>query len=132
VSSSPLPPTPAPELIIAAADAGVPVLCEKPVARTIDEGVAVGRRVAAAGVPVPIGYPRRFPTGKPYVFFIDRFAGAFRAELSAFVEVAARSRPSPCTIVRQGRPETPECRGPPGVGCWIHTAGVTPPLPTQP
>ncbi len=230
-----------PELIIAAADAGVPVLCEKPVARTIGEGVAVGRRVAATGVPIQIGYPRRFdpgftaaraavasgelgwlhtvrsttldpapppaayvavsggifrdcsihdfdtvrwvtgqevvevyatgsdrgdpmfaaagdvataatvltlqdgtlalvsnarynaaghdvrmelhgsegsiaaglddklplrsvepgvefPTGKPYVFFMDRFAAAFRAELSAFVEVAAGTRPSPCTI----------------------------------
>ena len=39
-----------------------------------------------------------FPTGKPYVFFMDRFAAAFRAELSAFVEVAAGARPSPCTI----------------------------------
>ena len=39
-----------------------------------------------------------FPTGKPYVFFTDRFAAAFRAELSAFVEVAAGTRPSPCTI----------------------------------
>ena len=39
-----------------------------------------------------------FPAGKPYVFFMDRFAAAFRAELSAFVEVAAGTRPSPCTI----------------------------------
>jgi myo-inositol 2-dehydrogenase/D-chiro-inositol 1-dehydrogenase len=230
-----------PELIIAAADAGLPVFCEKPVARTITEGVAVGRRVAATGVPVQIGYPRRFdagftaaraavasgelgwlhtvrsttldpapppaayiavsggifrdcsvhdfdtirwvtgqevvevyatgsdrgdpmfaqagdvataatiltlgdgtlalvsntrynpaghdvrmelhgssdsivaglddklplrsvepgvefPAGKPYVFFMDRFAAAFRAELTAFAEVVAGTRPSPCTI----------------------------------
>jgi myo-inositol 2-dehydrogenase / D-chiro-inositol 1-dehydrogenase len=230
-----------PELIIAAADAGLPVFCEKPVARTISEGVEVGRRVAATGVPVQIGYPRRFdpgfaaaraavasgelgwlhtvrsttldpapppaayiavsggifrdcsihdfdavrwvtgqevvevyatgsdrgdpmfaeagdvataatvltlddgalalvsnarynqaghdvrmelhgsadsiavglddrlplrsmepgvefPAGTPYVFFMDRFAAAFRAELTAFVEVVAGSRPSPCTI----------------------------------
>jgi myo-inositol 2-dehydrogenase/D-chiro-inositol 1-dehydrogenase len=230
-----------PELIIAAADAGLPVLCEKPVARTIGEGVAVGRRVAATGVPIQIGYPRRFdpgftaaraavasgelgwlhtvrsttldpapppaayvavsggifrdcsvhdfdtvrwvtgqevvevyatgsdrgdpmfaqagdvataatvltledgtlalvsnarynaaghdvrmelhgsaasiaaglddklplrsvepgvefPTGQPYVFFMDRFAAAFRAELTAFVEVVAGTRQSPCTI----------------------------------
>ena len=39
-----------------------------------------------------------FPTGEPYTFFMDRFAAAFRAELSAFVEVAAGTRPSPCTI----------------------------------
>ena len=230
-----------PELVIAAADAGLPVFCEKPVARTIGEGVEVGRRVAATGVPVQIGYPRRFdpgfaaaraavasgelgwlhtvrsttldpapppaayiavsggifrdcsihdfdavrwvtgrevvevyatgsdrgdpmfaeagdvataatvltlddgtlalvsnarynqaghdvrmelhgsadsiavglddrlplrsmepgvefPAGTPYVFFMDRFAAAFRAELTAFVEVVAGSRPSPCTI----------------------------------
>jgi myo-inositol 2-dehydrogenase/D-chiro-inositol 1-dehydrogenase len=230
-----------PELIVAAVEAGVPVFCEKPVARTMAEGVAVARRVAGSGVPVHIGYPRRFdpgfaaaraavasgelgwlhtvrsttldpappppaylavsggifrdcsvhdfdairwvtgrevvevyatgsdrgdpvfaesgdvafaatvltlddgaravvsnsrynarghdvrmelhgsldsiaagwddklplrstqagvtfPGGKPYVFFMDRFADAFRAELSAFTEVVAGSRPSPCTI----------------------------------
>ena len=52
-----------PELIIAAAEAGLPVFCEKPVARTITEGVAVGRRVAETGVPMQIGYPRRFDPG---------------------------------------------------------------------
>ena len=52
-----------PDLLIAAADAGLPVFCEKPVARTMSEGVAVARRVAATGVPVHIGYPRRFDTG---------------------------------------------------------------------
>jgi myo-inositol 2-dehydrogenase / D-chiro-inositol 1-dehydrogenase len=39
-----------------------------------------------------------FPGGKPYVFFMDRFADAFRASLAAFTEVAAGTRPSPCTI----------------------------------
>jgi myo-inositol 2-dehydrogenase/D-chiro-inositol 1-dehydrogenase len=52
-----------PELLIAAADAGLPVFCEKPVARTMGEGVAVARRVAATGVAVQIGYPRRFDAG---------------------------------------------------------------------
>src|SRR3954466_5217474 len=52
-----------PELLIAAADAGLPVFCEKPVARTMSEGVAVARRVAATGVPVQIGSPRRFDAG---------------------------------------------------------------------
>jgi myo-inositol 2-dehydrogenase / D-chiro-inositol 1-dehydrogenase len=52
-----------PELIVAAAEAGVPVFCEKPVARTMAEGLAVARRVAGAGVPIQIGYPRRFDTG---------------------------------------------------------------------
>jgi len=49
-----------PELILAGVAAGLPVFCEKPVARTMAEGVEVQRRVEAAGVPVQIGYQRRF------------------------------------------------------------------------
>jgi myo-inositol 2-dehydrogenase/D-chiro-inositol 1-dehydrogenase len=49
-----------PELIVAAVEAGVPVFCEKPIAKTIAEGVQVARRVAGTGVPIQIGYPRRF------------------------------------------------------------------------
>src|SRR5919202_5479831 len=49
-----------PELILAAVSAGLPVFCEKPVARTMAEGLEVQRRVEAAGVPVQIGYQRRF------------------------------------------------------------------------
>jgi len=39
-----------------------------------------------------------FPGGQPHSFFMDRFADAFRAELGAFTEVVAGSRPSPCTV----------------------------------
>ena len=39
-----------------------------------------------------------FPGGTPHVFFMDRFADAFRAELGAFTEVVAGSRLSPCTV----------------------------------
>jgi myo-inositol 2-dehydrogenase/D-chiro-inositol 1-dehydrogenase len=39
-----------------------------------------------------------FPTEEPWVFFMDRFADAFRAELAAFTEVVAGTRPSPCTV----------------------------------
>jgi myo-inositol 2-dehydrogenase / D-chiro-inositol 1-dehydrogenase len=39
-----------------------------------------------------------FPSGKPHVFFMDRFAGAFRAELTAFTELVAGNRTSPCTV----------------------------------
>lgn len=52
-----------PQLILAAIDAGVPVFCEKPVARDVREAVAVLRRVEAAGAPVQIGYNRRFDPG---------------------------------------------------------------------
>jgi myo-inositol 2-dehydrogenase / D-chiro-inositol 1-dehydrogenase len=39
-----------------------------------------------------------FPSGVPWDFFLDRFADAFRAELTAFTEVVAGTRPSPCTL----------------------------------
>jgi myo-inositol 2-dehydrogenase / D-chiro-inositol 1-dehydrogenase len=39
-----------------------------------------------------------FPDGTPFTFFMDRFAEAFRAELTAFTEVVAGHRASPCTI----------------------------------
>ncbi|WP_225830155.1 Gfo/Idh/MocA family oxidoreductase [Streptomyces sp. NK08204] len=39
-----------------------------------------------------------FPAGAPHDFFMDRFADAYRAELTAFTEVVAGTRPSPCTI----------------------------------
>jgi myo-inositol 2-dehydrogenase/D-chiro-inositol 1-dehydrogenase len=52
-----------PVLLIAAVEAGLPVFCEKPVARTMAEGVEVAKRVAVAGATVQIGYPRRFDAG---------------------------------------------------------------------
>ncbi|MGW6293588.1 Gfo/Idh/MocA family protein [Streptomyces sp. NPDC055058] len=52
-----------PGLILACVEAGVPVFCEKPVARTMAEGVAVLEQVAGSDVPVQIGYNRRFDAG---------------------------------------------------------------------
>jgi myo-inositol 2-dehydrogenase/D-chiro-inositol 1-dehydrogenase len=40
-----------------------------------------------------------FPGGKPFTFFMDRLAEAFRAELTAFTEVVAGRRTSPCTVL---------------------------------
>lgn len=39
-----------------------------------------------------------FPGGTPHTFFMDRLAGAFRAELAAFTEVVAGRRRSPCPV----------------------------------
>ncbi|MFI0133463.1 Gfo/Idh/MocA family oxidoreductase [Streptomyces sp. NPDC017248] len=52
-----------PALIRAGVEAGVPVFCEKPVARTMSEGVGVRAVVRDGGVPVQIGYHRRFDAG---------------------------------------------------------------------
>jgi len=40
----------------------------------------------------------RYPAGPPATFFMDRLAAAFRAELTAFVDVVAGRRSSPCTL----------------------------------
>jgi myo-inositol 2-dehydrogenase / D-chiro-inositol 1-dehydrogenase len=39
-----------------------------------------------------------WPTGKPWTFFMDRLVDAFRAELTAFTEVVAGKRPTPCSV----------------------------------
>jgi len=51
------------ELISAAASAGLPVFCEKPVAPDVESARAVLARVRAAGVPLQIGFQRRFDPG---------------------------------------------------------------------
>ncbi|GGX34142.1 oxidoreductase [Streptomyces malachitofuscus] len=52
-----------PALILACAEAGVPVFCEKPVARTMAEGVQVLKAVEGLDVPIQIGFNRRFDAG---------------------------------------------------------------------
>jgi myo-inositol 2-dehydrogenase / D-chiro-inositol 1-dehydrogenase len=52
-----------PALIRAAVEAGLPVFCEKPLAAAAAEAVALQQLVRASGVPVQIGYPRRFDAG---------------------------------------------------------------------
>ena len=52
-----------PELIVAAVEAGLPVFCEKPIARTITHSVKVLRKVEGSAVPIHIGYQRRFDAG---------------------------------------------------------------------
>ena len=48
------------QLIEQCVAAGLPTFCEKPVSRGSGEAVRLARRIAAAGVPVQIGYPRRY------------------------------------------------------------------------
>lgn len=42
--------------------------------------------------------PAEFPAGPPHRFFMDRFTDAFRAELAAFVDVAAGTAAPACTV----------------------------------
>lgn len=48
------------ELIEKAVAAGIPTLCEKPIALSVADSAEVVRRVGDSGVPVRIGYNRRF------------------------------------------------------------------------
>jgi myo-inositol 2-dehydrogenase / D-chiro-inositol 1-dehydrogenase len=51
------------DLVIAAVEAGIPVFCEKPVAADIDGTLRVRDQVARGGVPVQVGFQRRFDAG---------------------------------------------------------------------
>src|SRR3954468_6012265 len=48
------------DLVLACVEAGLPTLCEKPVAPTAAEGAALARRLAGSTVPVQIGFQRRY------------------------------------------------------------------------
>jgi predicted dehydrogenase len=48
------------ELVLAAAGAGVPVLCEKPLATTVEDGQAMIEACAAAGVQLGTAFPVRY------------------------------------------------------------------------
>lgn len=50
-------------LIRRALAAGIPTFCEKPVAATLDETIAVTEAAEASGTPVHIGFQRRFDAG---------------------------------------------------------------------
>lgn len=52
-----------PELIIRGVAAGLPVFCEKPVARDVEGTLRVIDHIATADVPVQIGFQRRFDAG---------------------------------------------------------------------
>jgi myo-inositol 2-dehydrogenase/D-chiro-inositol 1-dehydrogenase len=50
-------------LLLRGADAGLPMFCEKPLAADLAGTRAVVERLAAAGVPVQVGFQRRFDAG---------------------------------------------------------------------
>lgn len=50
------------ELTLAAVERGLPTFCEKPIASTAAESARIGQIIARSGVPVQVGYQRRFDT----------------------------------------------------------------------
>ncbi len=78
-------------------------------ARHDPRGYDIRMEVFGSGDSVAVGWDDRTPLrsiepgmpeppGPAYRFFQDRFADAYRAELEAFLAVAAGERPSPCTV----------------------------------
>jgi myo-inositol 2-dehydrogenase/D-chiro-inositol 1-dehydrogenase len=70
-------------------------------------GYDIRMELFGAGDSVAVGWDERMPMRSlepgaapaprdPYSFFLDRFAPAYRAELHAFLEVAAGRMPNPC------------------------------------
>lgn len=52
-----------PDLLRACVHARIPVFCEKPVAATADEAVALLAELQGSSTPIQIGFPRRFDAG---------------------------------------------------------------------
>ena len=50
-------------LLTEAVAAGIPTFCEKPVAGTLDETIQLAKLVESSGVPVHVGFQRRFDVG---------------------------------------------------------------------
>jgi myo-inositol 2-dehydrogenase/D-chiro-inositol 1-dehydrogenase len=72
-------------------------------------GCDVRLEIFGSGDSVVVGWDDRTPLrsiepgmppapDRPYSLFLDRFDGAYRRELAAFVEVARRRAASPCTV----------------------------------
>ncbi len=79
------------ELISAAIDAGIPVLCEKPIDLDIARVEELRPKVASSGVPVAIGFNRRFDPG-----FAEVHARVIDGEVGELEQLSIVSRdPAP-------------------------------------
>jgi myo-inositol 2-dehydrogenase/D-chiro-inositol 1-dehydrogenase len=86
-----------PMLIRAGVAAGVPVFCEKPVARTMAEAVEVLRAVEGGDVPVQIGFNRRFDAG--FTAARDAVRGGELGELHTVRSTTLDPAPPPATYI---------------------------------
>jgi myo-inositol 2-dehydrogenase/D-chiro-inositol 1-dehydrogenase len=86
------------ELIEAAARAGKPVWCEKPVALTLEETRRVAATVEAAGVPAMIGFMRRFDPG--YAAAKRAIEAGEAGKIERFRAVSCDYTPPPLAFIR--------------------------------
>lgn len=84
-------------LLREAVDAGVPAFCEKPVAQSLADTVATVEAVEASGVPVQIGFQRRFDVGCRVVR--DAIAGGGIGELRRMHLLTCDPAPPPAEYV---------------------------------
>jgi myo-inositol 2-dehydrogenase/D-chiro-inositol 1-dehydrogenase len=84
-------------LIVAGAEAGVPVFCEKPVALDVPATLRVREAVDAAGIAVQIGFQRRFDAG--YVAARTALASGRIGGLRRLHAVTADPAPPPAEYI---------------------------------
>ena len=70
-----------------------------PTVRMASQVVNPVRPFNAPAPPAPLAPRQPLPDGEPFTFFMDRLAEAFGTELTAFTEVVAGLRASPCTVL---------------------------------
>jgi myo-inositol 2-dehydrogenase/D-chiro-inositol 1-dehydrogenase len=85
------------ELVVRAADKGVPTFCEKPIALDVEGTVAVLARTAAAGVPLHVGFQRRFD--RDYLAARDSIESGRLGDLYAIRMVGSDKEPPPADYV---------------------------------
>lgn len=86
------------ELIQTAARAGKPVWCEKPVAQTLADTQRVVETVEAAGVPVMIGFMRRFDPG--YAAAKQRIEAGEIGRVERFRALSCDFTPPPLAFIK--------------------------------
>jgi len=85
------------DLISAAVDVGIPVLCEKPIDLDLTRVDALRSKVAASGVPVALGFNRRFDPG--FASARARVAAGEIGELEQLSIISRDPTPPPAAYV---------------------------------
>ncbi|MPZ63687.1 MAG: dehydrogenase [Propionibacteriales bacterium] len=85
------------DLLTRASRAGLPAFCEKPIAGTVDETLAVIGEVKRSGVPVQIGFMRRFDAG--YRTARERLRSGALGELHRVHMVTCDPAPPPAEYI---------------------------------
>ncbi|GAA1764576.1 inositol 2-dehydrogenase [Agromyces humatus] len=85
------------DLIERAVDAGIPVLCEKPIDLDIARVEALRPKIAASGVPVALGFNRRFDAG--FASARARVAAGEIGELEQLAIISRDPAPPPASYI---------------------------------